>query len=180
MMVLKCFNLPFSPIPTRDSGKERLIGRRGMWTCLKIVLWSNSNLRCQQSNPLANTNRNQQWQSDLFGNHHSWFSNGSSSRRNCEAPPISLSPQAARSCRNIMRSSLGVTFYEVTTSEDQQCYVRRTNTRASSFSLWGHIYILSKHCMFSHMSASAEYPTLVSASAKYPSPVSASAKHHMT
>jgi hypothetical protein len=27
MMVFKCFNLPFSPPPTRDSGKERMGGR---------------------------------------------------------------------------------------------------------------------------------------------------------
>jgi hypothetical protein len=37
--VLKCFNLPSSPPPTRGSGKERLIRQRKMWTCLEIFLW---------------------------------------------------------------------------------------------------------------------------------------------
>ena len=41
MMVLKCFNLPSSPPPTRGSGKERI---QGKWTCLGIVLWSNFHL----------------------------------------------------------------------------------------------------------------------------------------
>ena len=31
-MVLKCFNLPFIPPPSRDSGKERI---QGKWTCLE-------------------------------------------------------------------------------------------------------------------------------------------------
>ena len=44
--VLKCFN-PSSPSPTRGSGRERLIGQRGMRTCLDIVLLSYSNLHCQ-------------------------------------------------------------------------------------------------------------------------------------
>ena len=45
MMVLKCFNLPSSPPPTRGSEKERMWGK---WTCLEMVLWSNSHLRCQE------------------------------------------------------------------------------------------------------------------------------------
>jgi hypothetical protein len=32
MMVLKCFNLPSSPPPTRGSRKERILGK---WTCLE-------------------------------------------------------------------------------------------------------------------------------------------------
>jgi hypothetical protein len=32
MMVLKRFNLPFNPPPTRASGKERIWGK---WTCLE-------------------------------------------------------------------------------------------------------------------------------------------------
>ena len=32
MMALKCFNLPFSPPPTRGSEKERI---QGKWTCLE-------------------------------------------------------------------------------------------------------------------------------------------------
>ena len=38
LSILKCFNLPSSPSPTRDSGKEMLIGQRKMWTCLEIAL----------------------------------------------------------------------------------------------------------------------------------------------
>ena len=37
--VLKCFNLPSSPPPTRGHGKERLMGQRKMCTHLEIVLW---------------------------------------------------------------------------------------------------------------------------------------------
>jgi hypothetical protein len=32
MMVLKCFNLPYNPPPTRGNGKERLWGK---WACLE-------------------------------------------------------------------------------------------------------------------------------------------------
>jgi hypothetical protein len=35
MMVFKHFNLPFSPPPTRGSGKERI---QGNWICLEMVL----------------------------------------------------------------------------------------------------------------------------------------------
>jgi hypothetical protein len=41
MMVLKHFNLPLSPPPTRGSGKERIRER---------VLWSNSYLCCLKTN----------------------------------------------------------------------------------------------------------------------------------
>ena len=56
-----------SLLATRGSGKEKLIEQRRVWTCLEIVLWSKSNLCCQnicssvhtnqqlQINPLANT-----------------------------------------------------------------------------------------------------------------------------
>jgi hypothetical protein len=36
--VLKLFNIPISPAPTRGNGKERLKGQRGMWTWLERVL----------------------------------------------------------------------------------------------------------------------------------------------
>ena len=39
LMVLKCFYLPSSPLPTRGSGKERWIGQRRTWACLDTVLW---------------------------------------------------------------------------------------------------------------------------------------------
>jgi hypothetical protein len=45
MMVLKCFNLLSSLPLTRGSGKERI---QGKWTCLEMVLWSNSHLCCQE------------------------------------------------------------------------------------------------------------------------------------
>jgi hypothetical protein len=66
-MVLKSFNSPSSSPLTRGSGKEKLIGQRKSWAYLEIVLWSESNLCCQdisssiytnqqqQPNPLANT-----------------------------------------------------------------------------------------------------------------------------
>ena len=42
-MVLKHFNFPCSPPPSRGSGEERIWGK---WTCLEMVLWSNSCLCC--------------------------------------------------------------------------------------------------------------------------------------
>jgi hypothetical protein len=36
--VLKHFYFSSSPLPTKDSGKERLIGQLGAWACLEIVL----------------------------------------------------------------------------------------------------------------------------------------------
>jgi len=44
-MVLKHFKLAASPSPTRGSEKEKIWGK---WTCLKMVLWSNSPLCCQE------------------------------------------------------------------------------------------------------------------------------------
>ena len=46
MMVLKCFNFPCSPPPTRGSGKARI---QWKWTYLGKVLWSNSYLHCQET-----------------------------------------------------------------------------------------------------------------------------------
>lgn len=66
-----------------------------------------------------------------------------------------------------------VTPYEVMTSEDQQCSAKLTSARASSVdsseavqgdprhpcpTVPGHIYILSKHRVSSHMPASAKHP----------------------
>ena len=47
--VLKLFNLPSIPPPTRGNGKGRLLGHGGKWTCLEIVLWGDSNLHCQDT-----------------------------------------------------------------------------------------------------------------------------------
>jgi hypothetical protein len=63
---IKCFNLSFIPSPTRGSGKETLIGHKRMWTCLEVVLWSKSNLHCQDISSLVNTN--QQGWFDLLAN----------------------------------------------------------------------------------------------------------------
>ena len=52
--------LPPSPPPTTGSRKERLIGQRGMWTCLEIVLWNESNLHCQDTSSLLHRNQQQQ------------------------------------------------------------------------------------------------------------------------
>jgi hypothetical protein len=62
MIVLKCFNLPFTPPLTRGSGKERI---RGKWTCLErffgatpvCVVWKLAFQfigQQQQLDPLAN------------------------------------------------------------------------------------------------------------------------------
>jgi len=43
MMAFKQFKLSCSPLPTRGSRKERI---QGKWTCLEMVLWSNSYMCC--------------------------------------------------------------------------------------------------------------------------------------
>ena len=45
-MIPKHFNLSSSSPPTRDSGKERVLGK---WTCLGMVLWSKFHLYCQET-----------------------------------------------------------------------------------------------------------------------------------
>jgi hypothetical protein len=35
MIILKCFNIPWSPPPTRGRGKERMLGVVWKFTCLK-------------------------------------------------------------------------------------------------------------------------------------------------
>jgi hypothetical protein len=57
-----------------------------MWTCLEIVLWGIFNL-CQEGS--SSVHRNQHG-SSIHHEHHSQFSNGSSSRRNSEVLPIGL------------------------------------------------------------------------------------------
>jgi hypothetical protein len=62
MMVLRCFNLPSIPPPTRGRKKESKVEK---WTCLEIVLWNKSHLvrksavqftgQQGQLDPLANT-----------------------------------------------------------------------------------------------------------------------------
>jgi hypothetical protein len=63
MMVLKCFNFPFSPPPTRGSGKERV---QGKWTCLEkffgvtfvCFIWESSvQFTNLQLDPLSDTSR---------------------------------------------------------------------------------------------------------------------------
>lgn len=79
-MVLKCFNLPSSPPPTRGSGKERI---QVKWTCLEMVLWRKSCLHCQEISssvhwpaaaaPLENTSwMHQQSSSVVSGEQQEW------------------------------------------------------------------------------------------------------------
>lgn len=79
-MVLKCFNLPSSPPPTRGSGKERI---QVKWTCLEMVLWRKSCLHCQEISssvhwpaaaaPLENTSwMHQQSSSVVSGEQQRW------------------------------------------------------------------------------------------------------------
>jgi hypothetical protein len=73
MMVLKYFNLQFSPLPTRGSGKERI---REKWTCLErffgaapiCVVWKSavqSTGQQRQLSPLANTSQIDQQSSSV-------------------------------------------------------------------------------------------------------------------
>lgn len=52
-------NFPFSPPPTRGSGKEGLIGQRMMWIHLQIVFWDEFNLYCQDTSNLLYMNQQQ-------------------------------------------------------------------------------------------------------------------------
>ena len=45
-IVLKCFTLSSSPL-TRGQRRSKLIRKSGCRTCLKVVLWRNSNVCCQ-------------------------------------------------------------------------------------------------------------------------------------
>ena len=65
MMVLKCFKLSFSLLPTRGSGKERI---QGKWTCLErffgaapvCVVWKSAiqfTRHHWELDPLANSSR---------------------------------------------------------------------------------------------------------------------------
>jgi hypothetical protein len=62
-----------------------------IWTCLEIVLWSKSSLRCQDINISVHTNR--QWHLKPLPNniHESAFV--AQSRRNHKALPIGLNMQ---------------------------------------------------------------------------------------
>lgn len=75
MSVLKCFYLPSRLPSTRGSGKERLTGHRR--TCVEIVLWSESNLGCQDLSSPVQMNR-QVAASGSTHKHHSKLSDGSS------------------------------------------------------------------------------------------------------
>lgn len=57
--VLKCFNLLFSPLPTRGNRKERLLGQKRKWICLEVVLWDDSSLHCQYIS--SSVHMNHQW-----------------------------------------------------------------------------------------------------------------------
>jgi hypothetical protein len=48
MMVLKCFYLPSSPLPTRGSRQDSFFRIWVKWTSLEIVLWSKSHLCCRE------------------------------------------------------------------------------------------------------------------------------------
>jgi hypothetical protein len=61
MMVLKCFILPFSPPPTKGSGKGRI---QGKWTCLEMVLGASPICVVRK---LAVQFTGQQWQLDPLG-----------------------------------------------------------------------------------------------------------------
>ena len=50
MMVLKHFNLPYSPAPTRGSGKQKDMGKAVLF---RKVLWSNSCLCCLEISSLV-------------------------------------------------------------------------------------------------------------------------------
>ena len=56
--VLKHFNLSSRPTSSGGRGKQRLIGQRRVWTSLEAVLWSKSNLHCQDIS--SSVHRNQQ------------------------------------------------------------------------------------------------------------------------
>jgi hypothetical protein len=57
--VFKCFNLPSSPIPTRSTGKKRILEQRRVWTFAETVLWSKSNLSCQDISSFLHMNQQQ-------------------------------------------------------------------------------------------------------------------------
>lgn len=104
--VLKYFNLPASPPRPRGSGKERLIGQREMWTCLEIVLRSDSSLRYQDSS--SSGHRNQQCQLDPLTNTIHESATAFQFRRNHKA-----------TWKRPLLEYLSVFFYKVMTNYDE-------------------------------------------------------------
>lgn len=107
---------PSNPPPTKGSAKERLRGKKGLWTCLAIVLCGYFNLHCQQSSNKTLT----------------WISNSYSIPKELQVSAnLPRSMEAARSHQNITSSLLSYSLHSHD-KEDQQCDVSWTNTRASS------------------------------------------------
>lgn len=106
MRVLKSFKHPSISLPTRSSGKERLIRQRKMWISLETILWSESNLQCQYISSYGH--KKQQGQLNLLANTVHESALAIKSRRNSKALQISPSRQSKwqGAAGNTTRSSL--------------------------------------------------------------------------
>ena len=144
---------------------------QGKWTCSEIVLWSKSNLCCQDIS--SSVHRNQQLKLEPLADTLHESATAVQSRRNPEALPIDLSLRMWQEAAGISRGVLWqVTLYEVMTSEDQQrpakcCKVNQCKGLLS-LSVGLYLYSFKTSCTLSLVPAKDHMLYHVSASAKHP------------
>ena len=127
-----------------------------MCTCLEIVLWSKSNLLCQDISRSVHTN--QQWQLDIFVNTIQDSAIAVQSRRNCRVCQLAQVHESYQEATRTPPEVLCcISFYKVTTNDDQQEVQREPIPHSVVHCLLGYIYILSKHHMFSQASVLAKH-----------------------
>lgn len=107
MKVIKHFNLPSSPPPTRDSGKERI---QGKWTCsleqILSALSGNQQFSSQvsrQLHPLANTSRIHQ---QCWGRNSQASAGGTRADRNTRSSWLFPSQQRLETNKHYTASSI--------------------------------------------------------------------------
>jgi hypothetical protein len=127
-----------------------------MCTCLEIVLWSKSNLLCQDISRSVHTN--QQWQLDIFVNTIQDSAIAVQSRRNCRVCQLAQVHESYQEATRTPPEVLCcISFYKVTTNDDQQEVQREPIPHSVVHCLLGYIYTLSKHHVFSQESAPAKH-----------------------
>jgi hypothetical protein len=167
--VLKCFNLPSSPPPTRGSGKERLIGQRGMWACLDIVLSGDFNLHCQDISSHESATVAQ-----LITN--SIYQSGMASRL-YQLTPVT---EVARNCQDTTRSAL--VCFSLWSHDKQRPAESGKANQCNSIGLYLHPFQASAlaKCHMCISQAASKKNTTCLFSAKHPLIRRYPGKHHMT
>jgi len=157
--VLKCFNVPSSPPPTRGNGKEKLIEQRRLWTSLEISLWSKSNLHCQGISSSVHTHQQQHHNPFINTIHESSIAGWS--RKKLQGSANRPESVEAESFQNITRSFCCTSLYEIITNNDQQRSLRYTNTMEQSpLTIGQYLYPFQTSCVLSGICSSKTSPAL--------------------